>query len=284
MPDQVPLGARVRAARLSRNLTLRALAEAVEVSPATLSQIENGHTGISVARLGRIADALAMAVSDVLDMQLGEPVPMPPQPGPAPVRNWRRYPPLDLDPVLRAALAEFVEVGYHGATVRGIAQRCGLSVSGLYHYHPSKQELLRGILDHTMSDLLARSNLALAEGGDPVSRFSLLVENLALFHTHRRELGFVGASEMRSLEPANRQVIAKLRNVQQHMLDDEVTAAVREGSFRTGHPRSAARAVATMCTALPTWWRPGGALSAEQVAVQYVGFALDLVRYVDHGG
>ena len=37
----------------------------------------------------------------------------------------------------------------------------------------------------------------------------------------------------------------------------------------------------TMCTALAQWFRGDGAASAEQVAAQYVDFALDLVRCAD---
>ena len=115
--------------------------------------------------------------------------------------DWRRFPPIELDAPLAAALAAFLEVGYHGATIRDIAQRAGLSVPGLYHHYASKQEMLVAILDLTMDDLQTRMLAARAEGADPVARFALLVECLALFHTHRRELGFVGASEMRSRDP-----------------------------------------------------------------------------------
>lgn len=192
--------------------------------------------------------------------------------------DWRNYPPLVLDQPLQAALSAFLEFGYHGATMRSIAGRAGLSVPGVYHYFGSKQEMLVAILDLTMDDLLARSRAARAEGRDPVTRFALVVECLALFHTHRRELGFVGASEMRSLEPAPRRRVAAARREQQRMVDEEVEQAVRSGAFGTPRPHEAARAVVTMCTALPQWYEPGGEATAEQVAAQYVEFALDLMR------
>jgi AcrR family transcriptional regulator/DNA-binding XRE family transcriptional regulator len=278
------LGAQVRAARASKGLTLRSLARALDVSPATLSQIENGRTGLTVHRLSRIADALDLTPADILDTVV-TPAAAPDQDTPkAALRllptatHWREYGPLKFDPVLSAALEEFVAIGYHGATVRGIAKRCGLSVSGIYHYYTSKQQMLVSLMDFTMIDLLARARAAQAEGRDPVERFCLLVENLVLFHTHRRELGFVGGSEMRSFESANRQKIAELRTVQQRMVDHEVQDAVRHGRFRADHPHAAARAVVTMCTALPSWWRPDGPLTPEQVAEQYVGVALDMMR------
>jgi len=57
-----------------------------------------------------------------------------------------------------------------------------------------------------------------------------------------------------------------------------VQDAVRHGRFRADHPQVAARAVVTMCTALPSWWRPDGPLTPEPVAEQYVGVALDMMR------
>jgi Transcriptional regulator len=286
------LGTQVRAARMAKGLSLRGFARTLGVSPATLSQLENGRTRLSVSRLSRIADILGLTVPQILDIVVnpGSP-PTPPEPGtptapradeetarPA-IARWRDYEPLDFDPVLRAALDEILEIGYHGATVRGIAARCGLSVAGIYHYYTSKQQMLLTILDLTMTELLMRARAAQAEGRDPVERFSLLIEHLALFHTHRRELGFVGASEMRSLDADNRPKITEMRTIQQRMVDQEVEDAVREGRFRADYPHEAARAAVTVCTALPTWWRPGGALSPEQVAEQSVGFALDLMRY-----
>jgi len=277
-PSNGTLGAQVRQARMATGTSLRGLARQLGVSPATLSQIETGRTGLSVHRLSRIAEALGLTVPQILDVVVAPPGEGPPEPPrrravPATRVRWREYGPLDFDPVLRAALDEILAIGYHASTVRGIAARAGLSVSGIYHYYSSKQHMLVTILDLTMVELLARARAAYEEGRDPVERFCLLVEALVLFHTHRRELGFVGAAEMRSLEPANRARIAELRTVQQRMVDHEVAEAVRLGRFRADHPHEAARAVVTMCTALPTWWRPDGPLSAEQVAAQYVGFA-----------
>ena len=294
--DESP-GAQVRQARMATGTSLRSLARQLGVSPATLSQIETGRTGLSVHRLSRIAEALGLTVPQILDVVVAPPDAAPPDdvpaagagpaqphrpPGPATRLRWREYGPLEIDPVLRAALDEFLAFGYHGATVRGIAARAGLSVSGIYHYYTSKQHMLVAILDLTMADLLARARVASEEGRDPVERFCLLVENLALYHTHRRELGFVGAAEMRSFEPANRARIAELRTVQQRMVDHEVAEAVRLGRFRGDHPHEAARAVVTMCTALPTWWRPDGPLSPEQIAAQYVGFARQMLGVSRH--
>lgn len=268
-----PLGERVRAARLARGVTLRRLAAELDVSPSTLSAVENGHTGLSALRLSQLAELLDVGLDELLPRSAGD-VPRPVHSG----SGWRDFPPLSVEPPLAGALAAFLELGYAGATVREIGLRAGLSVAGLYHHHASKQDLLVALLDLAMDDLLARSRAALAEGRDPVERFSLLVECLVLFHTHRRDLGFIGASEMRSLAPAARTRVAAARREQQRLVDEQVVQGCAEGRFGTTRPHEAARAVVTMCTALPQWFSPTGPATPEQVAAQYVEFSLDLVR------
>ncbi len=279
----------MRGVRRERSLTLRQLAGHVGVSAATLSGIENGLTGVSTERLDALARALDVATVRLLD-------------GPDPARDhgagatpevrdalppgeadlgWRGFDPLDLDPALAGALSSFVEFGYHGATMRIVAERAGLSVPGLYHHYASKQEMLVALLDLTMRDLQARTAAALVEAGaadhGPERRLSLVVECLALFHTHRRELGFIGASEMRSLEPEARERVTAMRVAEQRIVDAEVEAGVRAGVFTTRMPHQAARAVTTMCTSLAQWFRTDGPHTAEEVAAQYVELALDLV-------
>lgn len=283
-------GQRVRELRGARALTLRALAARLEVSPATLSAIENGKTGVSAQRVARLAEELGVPVQRMFGEADPEtswtrevrtadsPAGAGTRPSPT---DWRSFRPLEMDQALRGGLSAFLEYGYHGAPMRIIAERAGISVAGLYHYYPSKHDMLVALLDLTMTDLLQRSTAARNEGGSPVERFCLLVECLALYHTHRRELGFVGASEMRSLSADARQSVAAARREMQRMVDHEVERAVQHGDFLTPRPKEAARAVVTLCTALPQWFRVPGPSTAEQVAAQYVEFALDLVRYVE---
>jgi AcrR family transcriptional regulator/DNA-binding XRE family transcriptional regulator len=293
-PSRLEFGRRVRALRTARGLTLRDAADRLQISPATMSAIENGKTGVSAERIARLAEELGVPVQSMFGAPDSEhlhqrfvatadaaPLARPGHDNPSPPPpDWRSFPPLVLDQALRGALSAFLEFGYHGATMRSIAERASISVAGLYHYYASKHDMLVALLDLTMTDLHLRSSAARKQGRDPVERFALLVECLALYHTHRRELGFVGASEMRSLAPEARRSVASARREMQRMVDQEVEDAVRSGDFRTTRPREAARAVVTMCTALPQWFRHTGPASAEQIAAQYVVFALDVVRSV----
>lgn len=282
-------GTIIRAARRARGLTVRDLAGHLRVSPATVSAIENGKTGISVTRLRECAGALGVAPEQLLAGTVPTPVSRPGKPETAgsadsASHDWRRFPDLDLDGVLTAAIDAFVETGYHGSTMRDVSARAGMSVPGIYHHYPDKQALLVAILDLTMTELHRRVAAARAEATTGLHEVRLVVEALALFHTHRQKLAFIGASEMRSLSPVNRQRIAGSRNQLQHILDDAIDRAAREGDIGRGEilgHRIAGRAITTMCTSLPQWFNPDGPATPEQTARTYADFAVALLTEQD---
>ncbi|EMJ97128.1 TetR/AcrR family transcriptional regulator [Leptospira sp. WS58.C1] len=51
------------------------------------------------------------------------------------------------DLILRTSLKLFSEQGYHGSTMRQIAQRAGLSLGLAYRYFESKESILEGIIE-----------------------------------------------------------------------------------------------------------------------------------------
>ncbi|WP_062997289.1 TetR family transcriptional regulator [Nocardia mikamii] len=280
--DRHNVGSRVRQARTDAGLSLRATAERIGVSPATLSAVENDKTGVSIARLRALAAALDTTVAWLIDES---PAPRPARPRPRTdgipegesARAWREFPPLDIDPVLAAAIDSFVETGYHGATMRSIAHRAGMSVPGVYHHYRDKQELLVRALDLTMDELHWRTRAARGRAIGGRDRLTRVVEALALFHTHRRELAFIGASEMRSLTPDNRRRITASRNEIQYLLDADIDTALAEANLPATHARVAGRAIATMCTSLPQWFRLDGPATPERIATEYADFALGLL-------
>jgi transcriptional regulator with XRE-family HTH domain len=63
--DTVRLGARIRAYRAMRQMTLRDLAGQAGASPGFISQLERGRTSASIGMLRRIAGVLGLAVADL---------------------------------------------------------------------------------------------------------------------------------------------------------------------------------------------------------------------------
>jgi len=59
--------------------------------------------------------------------------------------------------ILREAMKCFAEDGFRGTTIRGLAERVGLSEAALYRYFPGKESIYAAILDQKMAavDLVA---------------------------------------------------------------------------------------------------------------------------------
>lgn len=272
-----PTAQAIRSAREARGLSLRALAGRLGISPGTLSAVERGLTPLTVDRLEQIARTLELPAAQLLSGAVPAVVTSPgPASGEGP-GHWRSFADLRMDPVLEAATRLFVRRGYHAATMREIAAEANLSVAGVYHHYPSKERILVVLLDLTMAELAWRIDAARQEGRDPFESLGLMVEALALFHAVRGDLAFVGASEMRAFSPAERARITGLRDDIQHALDRQAQACADAGYPVADDLRTATRAIATMCTSLPSWFRPEGALSASEVARRYAAYALALL-------
>jgi AcrR family transcriptional regulator len=196
------------------------------------------------------------------------------------LQDWRNYDPPAVNELLAAAISVFLDVGYHGATMRTIAANSPLSVPGIYHHYRTKQELLVAIFDATVEDLVWRVEAAIEEAGDdPVNRFTLLIECWALFHANRRDLAFIVISEFRSMNPVDRTRLDQMQTNLTRLVYQAVEDAAGDGRFKTPFPHDAARAAIRMCTAIARWYQFGGELGPEDVARQYVHFALALVEY-----
>lgn len=194
------------------------------------------------------------------------------------VTDWRSYGPVEYPRILDSAMQAFYEHGYHGTTTRDLAQRSGLSVPGLYHHYPSKQDILFTLMNVIIDELLTRSRQALGTSApDPRAQFDALVESLLRFHMYRRQSAIVSTAELRSLEPGNRERYVAKRDTQQRMLDRVILDGVTSGLFSTPYPTDASRAIASLCVGVATWYRPDGALSVEELLERYLTIARAIV-------
>ena len=64
--DYKAIGKRIKIARIKADLTQERLAEAVEISPTHMSNIETGTTRVSLAAIVSLANALSVTVDDLL--------------------------------------------------------------------------------------------------------------------------------------------------------------------------------------------------------------------------
>lgn len=79
--------------------------------------------------------------------------------------------------LLKTSAAIFAEKGYHSTSIRDIARATGMSLSGLYYYFGSKEELLFLIQDYCFSTVMENCRRLIDGDEDPVRRLKLFIEN-----------------------------------------------------------------------------------------------------------
>lgn len=182
--------------------------------------------------------------------------------------------------IVDAALREFSERGYGGASVRDIAQRAGMSMAALYHYYPGKQDLLVALLDEGVESFDAACDEALAAAGpSPAERLEALVDATVRFRARHPEKSRIAASEVRSLTPENLARYSERTSLTVRRLQGIVDDGVAAGEFGTPYPDDARRGILTMCNAVAQWYRPDGEITEDELAHRHVALALTLVEY-----
>jgi TetR/AcrR family transcriptional regulator, cholesterol catabolism regulator len=170
-----------------------------------------------------------------------------------------------LESILRAAAAIFAEKGYHQASIRDISRETRVSLSGLYYYFGSKEELLFLIQDHAFGTLLQDLERLLEGVDDPVRRIRLLIENHVRF--------FVGnMAEMKVLSHEADALTGEFRqrvNAKKRRLSDIVEETLEQiRSDAHLDSRVATFSLFGMMNWIYNWYRPGRDVPVEQLAEQ----------------
>jgi len=116
-----------------------------------------------------------------------------------------------LEHILREASVVFAEKGYHQASIRDIAAATGVSLSGLYYYFSSKEELLFLIQNHCFETILQRLERDLEEADTPLDRLRTLVRNHLRFFVNNMAEMKVLSHEAESLSGEYQRRIKKLK-------------------------------------------------------------------------
>lgn len=181
--------------------------------------------------------------------------------------------------ILAAALQAFSERGFHGASIRFIASRAGTSLANVYNYVQSKDQLLVSVLRHASLQQLSAVQAAVAAADDTArSRLSAAVEAYARYVVEHLDELVVSNTEFRYLSDGYRAEVVETRDALQTVVDDIVEDGVYSGEFETPYPLDASRSLLTIASNITVWFRPGGALSAPEVARRHAYFALALVE------
>lgn len=162
-----------------------------------------------------------------------------------PSPRWRRRAEARPDEILDAALAEFDARGFDAARMEDIARRAGISKAGLYLYFPSKDALLKALVETRVAPVARLASAQFSAGAaDPKATIkqvgAMLAERLddpAFFAVPRLVLSLAGRYP-EIAEHYRKQVVEFGRGA----LERLIAAGVQSGQLRDVDPALAARA------------------------------------------
>jgi AcrR family transcriptional regulator len=173
--------------------------------------------------------------------------------------------------IVAAAAALYARRGFAGASIADLAQACGSSKSLIYHYFPSKDDILYEVMAAHLDALVDAAYDAMQAGGARERLRELTLAFMRLYtgaqHSHK-----VLLNELDNLPSERRaEVVAKQRRI----------IAVVEtliGEIRPDlNPRTLPIAMLFfgMINWTHTWFRPSGDISAEALAKMAVDLMLN---------
>ena len=175
--------------------------------------------------------------------------------------------------ILHQSAEVFAEKGFHRASVRDVSAATGVSLSGLYYYFRSKEELLLLIQTHVFETLLARLEERLASPLSPLERLRHLVHNHVQFFVENMAEMKVLSHESDALSP---ELSAPVRTLKRRYVDivQESLAAVAPESTPEQR-RLGAFTLFGQLNWIYTWYRPERDPSAHDLAEHFLRLFLE---------
>jgi AcrR family transcriptional regulator len=176
--------------------------------------------------------------------------------------------------IISLAAGLFDESGYSNTTMDDIAREVGVAKPTLYHYFPSKDDILHAIHEEFIDLLISRHE---ARAGTGLRPEQLLLEAMAdileLMETHRGHVR-VFFEHHRELPSEARGPIRVKRDHYEKIVEDLIAEGMAMGVLRQTDAHLATLATFGMCNWAYQWYRPGGALRSREIAYQFWNYLI----------
>jgi AcrR family transcriptional regulator len=152
------------------------------------------------------------------------------------------------DHLIKAAIAVFIEKGFHEATVRDIGKAADMTQGTIYNYVTSKDDILYLVCDRIITEYQLKVKRAIDEVDDPAARIkAALRATTEIVHDHEDEILLIYQNSHLLDKRSRKVILARVKEFIQ-MFEDIVTQASSQAKITVRNPRITANIV----TFLPT--------------------------------
>jgi TetR/AcrR family transcriptional regulator, cholesterol catabolism regulator len=187
------------------------------------------------------------------------------------------------DEVLAAAIALFSRKGYHGTTVREIADEAGMLSGSLYAHYASKEEMLFDIVQRAAEQFITGIAPIVASDQPASAKLRSAMRSHLAVMAQSRDAAAIYLHEWKALTGERRTIIATKRNA----YEDGLAAIIREGAatgqFRPVDAKFARLLVLSALNWLYQWYDPAGPLGPDAVADKFADLLLHGLAQAEEG-
>ncbi len=178
------------------------------------------------------------------------------------------------DEIIDTSAQVFARQGYHAT---GIAELCtvnGVGKGAFYYYIGSKEELLAAIHDRVMDEVMVGADRVVEAGGSPSEQLTMLGDELLdVIHRYPDHV-WVFLHEFPALTAERAEQFRLRRRAYEGRVEAVLQAGVDAGEFRALDARLTALAWLGMHNYTYLWLKPGGHVSAHDVAKPFADIFL----------
>jgi len=179
------------------------------------------------------------------------------------------------DQLIQLALELFEQNGYPRTSVEDIVDAAGLTKGAFYHHFQSKEEVLEIIHNDYVDAQVKLCEKFIGQYTDPREQLAQITRSTIIGLGEYRAHVSVYLQDRRFLTGVRRDNVTTKRNQVDRIFTGIIERGAASGVFREDvDPKLVAFGLIGMYAWVINWWRPGGPLSLEEVADQYVEIIL----------
>lgn len=165
--------------------------------------------------------------------------------------------------IMDCAASLFAKEGYPSAKMQDVAHACGATKSMLYHYFPTKEDLLFAMLKEHLERVIQGLDEATAAAGTPQKKLMALVQAYTTKSAQSRRRHVIAMNDVKYLPKAKQQPLIEL----QRQLTHSVSLLMRQ--LNPGLPEDVYMPYSMMLIGMLNWadfwYKPGGSMKPQEL-------------------
>lgn len=168
--------------------------------------------------------------------------------------------------ILQAAQKLFAEKGFRETNLEDVASQLGFRRQAVYHYFPSKDDILYELIDRAGQSMATSAQPTLDAAIPPADKLAELVRNHVRQLLTNVEIFRIQFSELFKLTSDRADMLRRAMMAYAHAVADVIAAGQKDGSFVDIPPMTQALLILGMCNGTTEWYRPRSRLSVDEIA------------------